>query len=37
MSVPGLENPPTKNKQLLEWVDEMAELTQPDEVVWADG
>ena len=37
MSVPGLENPPTKNKKLLEWVEEMAELAQPDEVVWADG
>src|SRR5262245_4031805 len=37
MTVPGLDNPPTKNKQLLEWVEEMAALTQPDEVVWADG
>ncbi len=37
MTVPGLENPPTKNKQLLEWVEEMAALTKPDEVVWADG
>ena len=37
MTVPGLENPPTKNKQLLEWVEEMAALTKPDQVVWADG
>ena len=37
MTVPGLENPPTKNKQLLEWVEEMAALTKPDSVVWADG
>ena len=33
MTVPGLENPPTKNKQLLEWVEEMAALTKPDSVV----
>ena len=37
MSIPGLENPPTKNKKLLEWVEEMAALTKPDEVVWCDG
>ena len=35
--IPGLTNPPTRNKQLLEWVEEMAELTQPEEVVWCDG
>jgi len=28
MTVPGLENPPTKNKQLLEWVEEIAALTK---------
>ena len=35
--IPGLENPPTKNKQLLEWVEEMAALAQPEQVVWCDG
>ncbi|MDX1641249.1 MAG: phosphoenolpyruvate carboxykinase (GTP), partial [Balneolaceae bacterium] len=28
---------PTKNKQLLKWVREIADLTKPDEVVWCDG
>ena len=28
---------PTKNKQLLEWVEEVAELTQPDRIAWCDG
>jgi len=37
MSVPGLENPPTKNKKLLQWVEDMATLTQPDRVQWCDG
>ena len=27
----------TKNKALLEWVDEMAKLCQPDQIVWCDG
>ena len=26
-----------KNKYVLDWVDEMVKLTQPDEVVWIDG
>jgi phosphoenolpyruvate carboxykinase (GTP) len=34
---PGLENPPTRNKKLLEWVEQVAELTQPDRIEWADG
>jgi phosphoenolpyruvate carboxykinase (GTP) len=37
MSVPGLENPPTKNKKLLQWVEDMATLTQPTRVQWCDG
>ena len=37
MVIPGLADAPTKNKQLLEWVDEVAELAKPDRVVWCDG
>ena len=28
---------PTQNKQLLEWVDEMAALLEPDAIEWSDG
>jgi len=28
---------PTNNPKLLAWVDEMAKLTQPDQIVWCDG
>ena len=28
---------PTTNRKLLDWVDEVAELTQPDAIHWCDG
>ena len=37
MTVPGLADAPTRNKKLLEWVEQVAELTQPDKVEWCDG
>jgi phosphoenolpyruvate carboxykinase (GTP) len=37
MSIPGLADAPTKNQKLIAWVEEVATLTQPDRVVWADG
>src|SRR5271170_7221853 len=36
-TVPGLDTAPTKHQGLLSWVEEVAELTQPDRVVFADG
>ncbi len=38
-TIPGLDGDsvPTKHAKLLEWVREVAELTQPDQVVFADG
>jgi phosphoenolpyruvate carboxykinase (GTP) len=36
-TVPGIDDAPTTNARLLSWVREIAELTQPDAVVWADG
>jgi phosphoenolpyruvate carboxykinase (GTP) len=37
MTIPGLDNPPTQNKKLLEWVEQTATLTQPDRIEWCDG
>ena len=36
-TIPGLDTAPTKHKELLAWVSEVAELTQPERVVFADG
>jgi phosphoenolpyruvate carboxykinase (GTP) len=36
-TIPGLEKAPTKHKKLIAWVREIAELTQPERVVWCDG
>lgn len=36
-TIPGLDAAPTKHKGLLSWVQEVAELTQPDRVEWSDG
>src|SRR3954452_15250682 len=36
-TIPGLDTAPTKHAGLLAWVQEIAELTQPDRVVFADG
>jgi phosphoenolpyruvate carboxykinase (GTP) len=36
-TIPGLDTAPTTHQGLLSWVFEVAELTQPDRVVFADG
>jgi len=36
-TIPGLDGAPTNHQGLLSWVEEVAELTQPDRVVFADG
>jgi phosphoenolpyruvate carboxykinase (GTP) len=36
-TTPGLELAPTEHQDLLAWVREVAELTNPREVVWCDG
>ncbi|MBP2339854.1 phosphoenolpyruvate carboxykinase (GTP) [Saccharothrix coeruleofusca] len=37
VTIPGLDQAPTDHQDLLSWVHEVAELTCPDQVVWADG
>ena len=36
-TIPGLDAAPTTHAGLLAWVREVAELTQPDRVMFADG
>jgi phosphoenolpyruvate carboxykinase (GTP) len=36
-TIPGLDTAPTNHQGLLSWVEEVAELTKPDRVVFADG
>ncbi|BBY18401.1 phosphoenolpyruvate carboxykinase (GTP) [Mycolicibacterium litorale] len=36
-TIPGLDTAPTRHEGLLAWVREVAELTQPERVVFADG
>ncbi|MGB8404901.1 MAG: phosphoenolpyruvate carboxykinase (GTP) [Mycobacterium sp.] len=36
-TIPGLDAAPTKHEGLLAWVREVADLTQPDRVMFADG
>ena len=35
--LPLLEKAPTTHARLLAWVEEVAELTQPDRIHWVDG
>ncbi len=37
MTFAGLDNPPTQNKKLLEWVEQVATLAQPERIEWCDG
>ena len=36
-TIPGLDTAPTNHPGLLSWVQEVAELTEPDRVIFADG
>lgn len=31
------ENPTTKNQHIIDWVQEMADLCQPETIYWGDG
>lgn len=37
MTIPGFADAPTKNRKLLSWVQEVAQLTTPDRIQWCDG
>lgn len=36
-TIPGLDTAPTNHQKLLSWLEEVAELTHPAQVVFADG
>jgi GTP-dependent phosphoenolpyruvate carboxykinase len=36
-AIPGLDTAPTRHARLVAWVQEIAELTQPDRIHWCDG
>ncbi|MCX4234146.1 phosphoenolpyruvate carboxykinase (GTP) [Streptomyces sp. NPDC020707] len=37
IAAPSSDTVPTNHQELISWVNEIAELTQPDSVVWCDG
>ncbi len=37
VTIPGLDEAPTSHPRLLAWVQEVADLTTPDRIVWCDG